>query len=766
MIGEILVWTAAGSCMLAVLAYFFHHQFGLPLFLRSGRWAFIIAASAVVGAAAFLLHLILTHQFQYTYVWSYSSRELPTPLLISTFYAGQEGSFMLWTLYTSLIGLLLMRYTAKMKYEAEVMCVYGLMLLMLLVMLLLKSPFRMVWESWAGEVQAGFVPANGRGLNPLLQNYWMVIHPQVLFSGFAAMGVPYAFAVAALMKRDYQHWIKPATPWMVFALLVLGTGIMMGGLWAYETLGWGGYWGWDPVENSSLVPWLVCLAGVHTILSQRKNGGFVRTNLILGMLAFLMVLYSTFLTRSGVLGETSVHSFVDPGMVVYWFLIAIIVLFFAIGLGLLLTRWKEIPRARIPHTLSSREFALFLGATTLVAVALLVTLGTSSPLVTDILNGKKTAVDIEYYVRTVPPLGVVIGVLAGLGQLLWWTRSDRKELFRVLRIPVVLAVLMSLTLVGAGVRGVTGILFVLGSSFALFANIQVALQIFRGNPRFIGGAIAHIGVAIMFLGFLGSSQYDVKQTVSLVQGSPVESMGYKLTYVGYRPLENEKYAFQVNVEKGDRRYQVAPVMYHSTYNDGLMRHPDVLNLLTSDFYLAPLSLEQPGQDSAAAMERARFHIGETTSIGGLTVTFLGFHLPEMHQAEMIEGKEIRIGARFSVARNGSSARTVEPAKFIKGGETRDEEGVFEGRYHFLITALSPDREVRQNSTVEIGVVDQLAGGAGNRTPDILVAEASIKPYINLVWAGAVLVLLGFVVTIIRRGREASLRKPPAQEAVS
>lgn len=757
MIGEILVWAAASGCLVAVLAYFYQSRSGSTVFLHAGRWAFLCAVACVMGTAAFLLHLILTHQFQYTYVWSYSSRELPTPLLISTFYAGQEGSFTLWALFTSIIGLFLLRYSAKMRYEAEVMFVYGLILLVLLVMLILKSPFRLVWESFPGEVQPGFAPPNGRGLNPLLQNYWMVIHPQVLFSGFASMAVPYSFAVAALMKRDYQRWIRPATPWMVFAALVLGTGIMMGGFWAYETLGWGGYWGWDPVENSSLVPWLVCLAGIHTILSQRKNGGFVRTNLILGMFCFLMVLYSTFLTRSGVLGDTSVHSFVDPGMLVYWFLIAIIVLFFFLGAGLLVVRWKEIPHARVPHSFYSREFAIFLGATTLVAIALLVALGTSSPIVTDILNGKKSAIDIGYYARTITPLGVVIGFLAGLGQLLWWTRSDRGELLRVLRRPVILSLLTTLVLVVVGVRGLLGILFVLAASFALFANVQVGLRIFRGNPRFMGGAVAHVGLAIMFLGFLASSEYDVKETVSLAQGQPVEALGYRLTYLGYQPVANEKYAFQVRVEKGERQYQVAPVMYHSAYNDGLMRNPDVLNLISRDFYLAPLSLEQPGQDSVAGMEHARFHIGETRELGGLTVTFLGFRLPGMHQVEMMEGKGIRIGARLSVARAGASASAVEPAKVLKGGQASDEPAMFGGRYEFVITGMSPDREARQNSTVEIGVVDRLTAGAAAGAPDVLVAEASVKPYINLVWAGLIIVLVGFAVTIVRRSQEAALK---------
>ncbi|MCC6395501.1 MAG: cytochrome c biogenesis protein CcsA, partial [Bacteroidetes bacterium] len=321
MIGGILIKIAFVSALVSVLGYVQHHRKGTERSLFIGRAFYHSTVVAVILGAATLLYFILTHQFQYTYVWSYSSRALSTPLLISTFYAGQEGSFMLWALFTALIGVFLMRHSSRYGYEAQVMSVFASIELLLLVMLLVKNPFLYVWESFPGEVKAGFMPADGRGLNPLLQNYWMVIHPQVLFSGFAAMGVPYAYAMAALLKRDYDYWFRPAAPWIVFGAFVLGMGIMMGGFWAYETLGWGGYWAWDPVENSSLVPWLIGVASIHTIMSQRKSGAFARTNLVLGMLCFILVLYSTFLTRSGVLGDTSVHSFVDPGMWAYWMLV-------------------------------------------------------------------------------------------------------------------------------------------------------------------------------------------------------------------------------------------------------------------------------------------------------------------------------------------------------------------------------------------------------------------------------------------------------------
>jgi len=653
MIGGIFIKIAFVACLVSVLAYARNHLRGTPGSLAFARGLYHLTVISVILGSATLLYLILTHQFQYSYVWSYSSRALSTPLLISTFYAGQEGSFMLWALFTALIGIFLMRHSSRYGYEAQVMSVFGAIELMLLLMLLVKNPFLYVWESWAGEIQPGFMPADGRGLNPLLQNYWMVIHPQVLFSGFASMGVPYAYAIAALLKRDYDYWFKPATPWIVFGTFVLGMGIMMGGFWAYETLGWGGYWAWDPVENSSLVPWLIGVAAIHTILSQRRSGAFVRTNLILGMLCFVLVMYSTFLTRSGVLGDTSVHSFVDPGMWAYWLLIGMMALALLVPGIILARRWKEIPRRAAKHNYFSREFALFLGASAIVFVALFVVVGTSSPIITDLLYGKKSAVDIAYYATTTLPLGIVIGLLAGVGQLLWWTRSDRQTVLRSLRVPFSLSVVTLALLAFFGVHQPILLLFLFGAAFALWANLQVGWTIVRRNPKYAGGSIAHIGIALMFFGFIASTEFDAMQTVSLPQGQPVQALGYTLKYTGYRVVEGDRYAFDVEVEKDGKRFRMAPVMYESKYNEGIMRHPDIVNLLSKDFYLAPLSLDQP------------------------------------------------------VTPASTQARAVE----------------------------------------------------------VLVVEASIKPYINLVWAGVIILLVGFLVTIVRRAAEAGQTGSSEQEDV-
>jgi cytochrome c-type biogenesis protein CcmF len=750
MIGGILIKAAFLAALVAVLAYVRYMRVRQEVWLRVARTGFLASVAGVIAGSGVLLSLILTHQFQFTYVWSYSSRELSTPLLISTFYAGQEGSFLLWTLFTSLIGVFLLRHSARHGYEPEVMSVYGGIQLALLLMLLVKNPFLYVWESWPGEVQAGFMPANGRGLNPLLQNYWMVIHPQVLFSGFAAMGVPYAYAMAALLKRDYDQWFKPATPWLVFGALVLGTGIMMGGFWAYETLGWGGYWGWDPVENSSLVPWLTSIAAIHMILSQRKSGAFVRTNLVLGVLGFILVLYSTFLTRSGVLGDTSVHSFVDPGMWAYVLLVGMMTVFSALPVILIVLRWKEMPRRPVTHDVVSREFALFVGAAAVLCVALLVLVGTSAPIITDILEGKKSAVDISFYSTTTLPLGIAIALLAGIGQLLWWTKSDRLEFLRSLLSPFLLALAVTLGTLVAGIREPLLALFVFGAAFALFANLMVGWRIARGNPKFAGGAIAHVGLAVMFFGFLTSSEYDSEATVTLPQGTAVRALGYELTYLGVQPIQGpeERYAFRVRVTREGRTFVLAPVMYYSNYNEGLMRHPDIANLLSRDFYLAPLEFTPGDSLPPQVSDRATLRQGETASLMGIEVSYLGMRRNVFQKSS--GGSTPVDVVLLATPPGGASSRVVVTAA---------SSAVVDGRYEISLAgtgALDPAGRPLL-ITLETRDLAQADAARPERRADVLVVEASVKPYINFVWSGVIILLLGFIVTIIRRSPEAAMR---------
>ncbi|MBF8294773.1 MAG: Cytochrome c-type biosis protein [Bacteroidetes bacterium] len=763
------------AALAAAFLYYRCARSSSPHLLGWARNSYHLATVALMASAAVLLYLILDHQFQYKYVWEYSSTTLPVPLLMSTFYAGQEGSFMLWALYTSVIGIVLMRYSSRRDYETEAMSVYSLILSFLLLMLVVKNPFTFIWDSFPADlIKAGAIPAGitnvvvldaakgiwaqypneGRGLNPLLQNYWMVIHPQILFTGFSSMAVPYTLAVAALWKRDYNSWIRIATPWAVFGSMVLGTGIIMGGYWAYETLGWGGFWGWDPVENSSLIPWLLCVASIHTSLNQRKSGAFVRTNIVLSLLTFIMALYSTFLTRSGVLGDTSVHSFVAPGMWVYWLLLAFIAVFTGIGFGIFFVRMREMREIPVKHSYFSREFALFLGAFAISFVALFVAIGTSSPIITTILKGKASAVEIAYYINTNLPLGIVICLLSGLGQLLWWKHSNAGSFLKSIVTPIALSlVVTALVFFNLGSADFLILLFTFCAAFSLFSNMKVGYGVFMGNPKFVGGSIAHIGIAIMCLGFVTSSHYDSKATLSLERGKPVETMGYRLTYLGYKELDSERYAFNVQVEHGNAKRVVAPIMRFNKEENSTIRNPDVINFISRDFYVSPVTVEEENQSADVPLRLTK---GEPQQIKALGIEFQGFGFDDDHQAAMAEGKEFFISASLQIAdgktkrrlelkmKNGPSGAEFIPASFVaSGGET----------YEFTLTKMMPSQQEPSKSAVEINVKLPIDETVPKRE-ETLVVEASIKPMINLVWAGTITLIVGFLLTILRRSEEA------------
>ncbi len=767
MFGAAIIKIAFASSILSTILYFIVHKHPSEAIRRIAQLFYEIAVAGIVTASAMLLYFILTHQFQYYYVWNYSSTDLPLSLLISTFYAGQEGSFMLWALYTGLIGLVLLRYTAKRGYEPEFMAVFGSIFTCLLLMLVVKNPFKPIWEQFSsellrvGEIPGGVsnfiwvdqarglwaqIPMEGKGLNALLQNYWMVIHPQILFIGFTSMSIPFAYAVASMLKKDYVTWVRVATPWTVFGSMMLGTGIILGGYWAYETLGWGGYWGWDPVENSSLVPWLVCVASIHTMLAQRKNGTYIKTNIVLSMLCFILVLYSTFLTRSGVLGDTSVHSFVDPGMWVYWLLLIVIFTFVAGGFGLLFSRWKEMPVVPVQHSLVSREFALFLGAASLVFSSVFILIGTSSPIITNILKGKISAVDPAYYVTTTLPLGIAIALLSGIGQLLWWQNSKTESVLKQLILPSLLAAGFTVITFFMGATHPTMIVFIFASAFALFTNSIVGIKIIQGNPKMAGGAIAHIGIALMFLGFVASAKYDDVKTVNLEQGVTVQALGYNMTYVGYQPMPRGRFGFNVEVEKNGEKFIVTPVMFKESEEGSLIRNPDIVNMITKDFYLSPLSLEVP--DAAGHQHDVTIKKGTTESFEGLEITYIGYSFTQTKE----QGNYLVMD--IQVTRNGKK-EVVQPTMSNKGGKpVFTEARLSNSDIGIKIKGMNPSNNDDESSvTLEVLGLHGEADRSGPKA-ETLVAEASVKPYINLVWIGTALLIGGFLITIARRIQEA------------
>src|SRR6185295_10506688 len=343
--------------------------------IQNGRIGFFLHSAAVLGIIVSLFTIIYNHYFEYHYAYSHSSLHLPGQYMISCFWEGQEGSFLLWMFWQAVIGIVLI-FTQR-SWEMPVMTIFSVVQAFLASMILgvvipgleLKigsSPFILLRDAMQDpifKIQPDFIPKDGNGLNPLLQNYWMVIHPPTLFLGFALTLVPFAFCMAGLWKKQYVEWIKPALPWTLLGGGILGLGILMGGYWAYETLSFGGYWNWDPVENAVYVPWLIMIASLHTMITYKNSKSGLKFSVILVIAVFLLILYSTFLTRSGILGDASVHSFTDLGLSGQ---LLIYLLFFKIAaVVLVIMRWREIPSSEKEISTYSREFWVFLGATTL-----------------------------------------------------------------------------------------------------------------------------------------------------------------------------------------------------------------------------------------------------------------------------------------------------------------------------------------------------------------------------------------------------------------
>ena len=401
---------------------------------------------------------------------------------------------------------------------------------------------------------------DGRGLNPLLQNYWMTIHPPTLFLGFSSTLPPFAFALAGLWKRDFTTWQKPALTWTFFSIMILGTGILMGGAWAYEALSFGGFWAWDPVENSSLVPWLVMVAAGHVMIINKNKGGSLFMTHLLTIASFLLVLYSTFLTRSGILGNSSVHAFTDLGMqgqlVIYvltfiflcvallihdklirvsYIMCSLLILAISILYGykkICLLGWltastgitiysymKYFPKEEEEESLYSREFWMFIGALVLLLSSLVITYFTSIPVLNKLFNLEKAPLKVAEYNLWQVPFAIIVLVLIAITQFFRYKKTDPKLLFKNLRWSALLAIVFGLTcsIPLYFLRDYSAasnlekwnlisysLLFIAGL-FAVFANGEYWLRILKGKIRHAGSSIAHIGFALILIGALIST---------------------------------------------------------------------------------------------------------------------------------------------------------------------------------------------------------------------------------------------------------------------
>ncbi|BCM91625.1 cytochrome c-type biogenesis protein CcmF [Abditibacteriota bacterium] len=545
-LGHWLVLLAMMACALNIGATAFSYHPAAKVkrseWLETAHNASFVTWAFVAAACALMIFAFLTNNFALQYVWENSSRAQPLPFKISALWGGQGGSLMLWTFVLATYGILVSRGGRRSGQElspiaASVMC---------FVTLFFAGLVAFAASPWVVMEQ---IPQDGRGMNPLLQNYWMQIHPPTLYTGYVGCTVPFAFAVAALFHRKFDEvWVTLIRRWVLFTWIVLTVGIVLGGVWAYETLGWGGYWAWDPVENASLMPWLSATAFLHSIMLQGRRGLLKNWNIALVTLTFLLSVFGTFLTRSGVV--QSVHSFAESGIGGYF----LGFLGFALVATMVLIYWRRselVSDARIESALS-REGAFMLNNFLLLGCTLAVLLGTVYPTLSEAIGNERVNVSKDYFNSTMAPLGLLLLALTGIGPLLAWRRTTVAGIWKVLKFPVLWSLAFSPVLwflaqwrTGAATAFTLSFFVFMAIGFEFFRGVKAlrnkrnstvldaSADLISFNPARYGGYIVHLGVAVMFVGLTGSSLFKVEtQSMLLHKGEKMNVGEYILRFDG------------------------------------------------------------------------------------------------------------------------------------------------------------------------------------------------------------------------------------------
>jgi cytochrome c-type biogenesis protein CcmF len=805
-IGQFFIVLAFCASLLSTVAYFFatkNKNLEDNSWRKLGRFGFVINFASIIGIGAILFYLILGHYNEYNYVYFHSSKELPVYYIVSAFWEGQEGSFWLWAFWQSLLGAILI-WKAK-NWENPVMTIVAFSQLFLTSMILGieilgvrigSSPFILLRDAVDLKAMAPVVFANpenfkdylkfitdGRGLNPLLQNYWMVIHPPTLFLGFASMVVPFAYAIAGLWQRKYKEWVKPVLPWALFAVMVLGAGIIMGSFWAYEALNFGGFWAWDPVENASLIPWLTLIAAVHVIIAFKNTGHAYFTSVALVLISFLLVLYASFLTRSGVLGETSVHSFTDMGM--FGHLILYNVVFLAIGVFFIVKRWKEMPITTKDEETYSREFWMFIGALVLTIACIQVIFSTSVPVFNQAFGTSfAPPIDaVKYYNQWQAPFAVLITLISGFAQYLKYKRTDPRKFYSSL-ISVILFSLVITAFVVYVANIYTNSMFILitfSCVFAVMSNLSILSQAFAGKVKLAGSAIAHIGFAFLLLGAVISAATnkplsinannfipvkDFEKTekpgenIMLYKNEPKKMGKYTVTYVSdtlIAPNTYYKLNFKIYDEKSGKIKEDFFLNPHVQDNEkmGLIASPATKHYLLYDVYthITSAAIKQKDHDdheghsddeNYKAPRIIKVAEGDTvhTSSGIITVKAIN---SKPVAKDLVLGKDdFAAGLPLEINANGK-IYNVEPLFLIKGNNTFD----FARKLDNLDIKVRFTKVLPDEKKVELQVYEK-----PQQSKDWLVFKAIEFPFINLYWVGTIVMVIGFLISIFRRNKEA------------
>ena len=582
-IGGLALNLALGLAIIAIIFNVLYLRSGDGRLFLSGQRAALAVSLLSFFATIILTQLLMTSNFDVDYVAHYTSQETPLIYKFTALWAGQSGSLLFWLFILSLYAIIaiLQNQRSQLKLMPWVMIVLVTVQLFFLILVnFITNPF--------APTETDFVIANGLGLNPLLQNATMAIHPPMLYLGFVGFTVPFAFSIAAMAQRDMNAlWMRTVRQWLLFVWLMLSIGVMLGGWWAYQELGWGGYWAWDPVENASFMPWLAGTALLHSIMIQEKKDMLKVWNMVLIIITFTLCIFGTFLTRSGIM--SSVHSFTASslGPIFLGFVFFILVVSF----GLMSRRMQLLRSKKRIESFSSRESGFLFNNVVFIVMCFAVLWGTLFPVISEAVRGTKITVGAPFFNQINIPIGLVLLCLTGIGPLLVWRKTSKQSFIRNFTTPVIVGLVMALVLYITNIRGYVLISF----SLSVFVLTTISLEFARGirsritvhkenpltafwrllrkNRSRYGGYIVHVGIVFMFIGFTGHA-FDSEKEFGLKKDETNHLSGYTFVLQNIREEERPNhYAWIADLHVSDASGKEI-VLLHPEKRIYFHRNPD------------------------------------------------------------------------------------------------------------------------------------------------------------------------------------------------
>ena len=622
---------ALGCTLYAAIAAPLAARRGKPQWLASARNAAVLPWPLLTLACLSLIYLLVNGHFEIAYVTSASSRAMPWYLKVTALWGGQPGSLLFWSWLMSMFMALVMLRNWEHERDMQPYVIMASMITLaffLMLTLFFENPFTKIWIDSIGQTLTAFLPPagttlftpqDGQGLNPLLRHPGMIIHPPMLYLGFVSMVVPYSFAIGALAvgRRD-DAWIRVSRRWSLVAWLFLSLGLLLGGRWAYDVLGWGGYWGWDPVEIAAFMPWLAGTAFLHSVMIQEKRGMFKRWNMILIILTYALVIFGTFLTRSGVL--SSVHSFAESAIGPLFF--GFIALTFLASLALLFYRWERLHSDNILDTWLSREGFFLINNLLFMGILAACFWGVIYPLISELVTGQKITVGPPYYERTTGPMFAALLLLMGVAPLAAWRVASARRIGRVIWRPTVAALLVPII---ALAQGVTNWGALLGVWLAAFVGFVTLYEFYRGararrkstgegcpvalwhlvarNRRRYGGYVIHLGVVFMAIGIIGIEIFQTETQGTLAYGEQLTINDYVMVYDSLTefPTEDGRIVTRAAVsvyQDGRLVTELHPRRDFYIDSQQPMTIPGVRSTINGDFYVLLVSWEPVGSGGA------------------------------------------------------------------------------------------------------------------------------------------------------------------------